>query len=154
MSSSEPALQTFEASPAETGHPVEMHHIVKGIDDLLHPTRIKQIKQFSFNINDIPFHVTHHADSTDSQSHVCIQAILGYLPYSINAHANRQAILTILVDTHKLFHVRFGLDQYGRIFAAGNYTTTTPKAPDFIFLPLTRFVQEAQPFIELIGKYL
>jgi hypothetical protein len=27
-------------------------------------------------------------------------------------------------------------------------------APDFIFYPLVLFLQEAQPFIQLIGKYL
>jgi hypothetical protein len=149
----EPALQT-PIPDAAVSHTAEMHHIVKDIDYLLKSISIDQIKKLSFNINDIPFHITHKNDAGDSESRVCIQAVLGYLPFSINAGLNRQAILTILVDTHKLFHVRFGLDHHGRIFAAGNFTTDTLTSPNFMFYPLTCFLQEAWPFIELIGKYL
>jgi hypothetical protein len=155
MTSAEPALsQDFEEKKAPTANnAAEMRHLVHDIDYLLTSVNIDRIGQLSFAINDIPFHVTHSKD-VDSASRVCIQAVLGYLPFSFNGRENRQAILAILQDSHALFNVRFGLDPHGRIFAAGNFTTDTLTAPDFIFYPLVCFLQEAQPFIDLIGQYL
>lgn len=132
----------------------DMRHFVHDVDFLVNAANIDRIQSFSFAINDIPYYVTHKKDAGEGESHVCIQAILGYLPYSIEAGDRRQAILAILATTHQLFNVRFGLDANGRIFAAGNFTTDTLTAPDFIFFPLTRFLQEAQPFIDLIGQHL
>ena len=123
-------------------------HAIKSVD-------INRIEKLSFYIDDIPYHVTHKKESTNTEaSRVCIQAILGYLPYSVDANEKRQALLAVLDSTHRLEHVRFGLDHQGRIFVAGNLTTDTLAAPDFIFFPLSRFLQEAQPFIDLIGQYL
>lgn len=142
-------LETPAAPNAE-----EMRNFVKDIDYLITSISLDRIGHLSFYIDDIPYYVRHKKDGGDGESRVCVQAILGYLPFSIEEGERRQAILTILADTYKLFNVRFGLDHYGRIFAAGNFTTDVLTSPDFIFYPLTRFLQEAQPFIDLIGCYL
>ncbi len=141
------------AAAPNTTDAVELHHFVKDIDIMMTAIDIQRIEQLSFVINDIQFHVSHKKDSGEGASTVCIQAVLGYLPFSIQGDHHRHAIRTILGATHNLVHVRFGIDHHGRIFAAGNFTADTLTSPDFIFYPLTRFLQEAQPFIDLIGKY-
>jgi hypothetical protein len=135
-------------------HAAEVQHMVNDIGYLLTSVDANRIGQLSFAVNDIPYHVTHKKGNADGESRICIQAVLGYLPFSIEAGDRRLALLTILQASHALFNVRFGMDHHNRIFAAGNFTTDTLSAPDFIFYPLTRFLQEAQPFIDLIGEYL
>jgi hypothetical protein len=141
-------------SAAAKADAVEMRHFVNDIEYLISTIDIKRIAKLSFAIDDIPYYVTHKENTSDGESRICIQAILGYLPYSIDSSERRQAILTILDATHSLFHVRFGLDHNSRIFAAGNFTSDTLASPDFVFFPLICFLQEAQPYIHLIGQYL
>lgn len=151
---SAPETIQHENFGAEAAEALEMRHFVNDIDYLVTTIDINRIEKLSFVINDIPFHASHKNDNSDSESRICIQAVLGYLPFSIEATDRRQSILAILDSTRSLMHVRFGIEHSGRIFAAGNFTTDTLKAPDFIFFPLTCFLQEALPFFDLIGQYL
>lgn len=151
------ALTTENSDPPPTPRQdkaTELGHVIKDIDYIVHAIDIDRIESLSFYIDDIPYHVTHKKHGNVSESRVCIQAILGYMPYSVESAEKRHAILTILNATHKLFYVRFGLDRQSRIFAAGNFTTDILTAPDFMFYPLSRFLQEARPFFDLIGQYL
>ena len=132
----------------------EMRHIVNDIDQLMSNVGVNRVIRLSFHLNDIQYHVTLKKPSDTDESLVYIQTVLGYLPFSIDANEKRQAILLILSASHKLFHVRFGLDHSGRIFAAAKYSTDEIRSPHFMFYPLTCFLQEALPFIELIGKYI
>jgi hypothetical protein len=152
-----PTLRENEPQNPEPRAPhdaAETKHFVNGIDYLVGTINIGRIQNLSFAINDIPYHVTHKKDTGDGESRVCIQAVLGYLPFSIESSDDRRTILAIIDSTRMLFNLRFGLDFHGRIFAAGNFTADTLTAPDFIFFPLMRFLQEAQPFIDLIGQHL
>lgn len=151
------ALTTDSSAPTsqqQRDHATEMRHVINDIDYMIKAVDINQIESLSFFINDIPYYVTHKKNANASESRVCVQAILGFMPYSVEPSANRQAILAILDSTHGLFNVRFGFDHQGRIFAAGYFTTDILTSPDFMFFPLSRFLQEAQPFMELIGHYL
>jgi hypothetical protein len=132
----------------------EIQHFINDIDYTLKSIDLGRIQNLSFYIDDIPFYVTYKQDVGGGESRVCIQAVLGYLPFRMVAENNRRVIVQIVTSTQKLFNVRFGTDHHGRIFAAGNFTTDTLTSPDFIFFPLNRFLQEARPFIDLIGKYL
>jgi len=132
----------------------EISHVIKDIDYLFNPIDFERIEELSFHINDIPFQVSRKKDPDTGGTRVCIQAVLGYLPYSAESEEKRQAIFTILASTPSLFNARFGLDRHGRVFVAGIYYTDTLTSPDFLFYPLTLFLQEAQPFIALIGQYL
>ena len=136
------------------GEAEEKRNFIKDIDYLITTADTRKIEHLSFMVNDMPFYVTHRKNTGDGESRVCIQAVLGYLPFSIDARERRQAIRMILGATHTLLHTRFALDPYGRIFAAGNFVPDIKTSPDFIFYPLLCFLHEAQPFIDLIGEYL
>lgn len=85
---------------------------------------------------------------------VQIQAVLGHLPYTAESMEKRNALLHILRGAKHLINVRFGLDRTGKIAMVGRFADETIVAPDFIFFPLMKFMQEAKPFITLIGRYL
>lgn len=148
-------LSNPEVTPALAhGEAEEKRNFIKDIDYLITTVDSDKIERLSFMVNDIPFYVTHKKYNSDGENVVCIQAVLGFLPYSIDGYERRQAIRAILDATHALLHARFGVDHYGRIFAAGKFVPHTKISPDFIFYPLICFIQEAQPFIDLIGEYL
>lgn len=132
----------------------ETHALVNHFDGMLAAVDTSRIERVSFFVDDIPFYITHKKNADTQSSMVVIQAILGYLPFSVEAQEKRQALLAILASTHALKNIRFGMDHHGRIFTAANFTTDTLTSPNFIFFPLTRFLQEARPFIDLIGQYL
>lgn len=80
--------------------------------------------------------------------------MLGYLPYSVLSHRKRQDLISILEATHRLPHIRFGVDEHMKILVTGTYKISKPPSPDYIFAPLVRFLEESMPFIRLIGEHL
>jgi hypothetical protein len=157
MSMAEPlaAFQDGEERSAPAAiSAVEMRHFVNDIDVMLTSVDSSRIQNLSFTVNDIPFQARRNSVNPDGEYSICLQAVLGYLPFSFESKGNRQAILAIIDASQSLFRVRFGIDAGGRIFAAGKFSDTIFVSPDFIFYPLILFLQEAQPFIDLIGKYL
>jgi hypothetical protein len=83
-----------------------------------------------------------------------VTATMGYMPFSIESDERREAIKTIIISTRSLPNVRFGVDTSSRVSASALFEMERIVAPDFIFYPLILFMQEARPFIQLIGKYL
>jgi hypothetical protein len=143
-----------DASPSPTDAPA----VARGAADLeqaLKEIDVRRIHHVSFTLNDIPFYVTPIKMPSGSQEmRICMQAILGFLPYSMEDTERRYALETIILSTRKLKNVRFGVDYLSRIYVAGFYNTTTLSSPNFIFYPLVSFLQETQAYIDLVGKYL
>lgn len=83
-----------------------------------------------------------------------VTAAIGYLPYTIESAERREAIKAIIIASRGLPTVRFGVDVSTKISAGAFYDLPEVVLPDSIFYPLTLFMQEARPFISLIGKYL
>lgn len=129
-------------------------NVAKDLDKIMISVSFGRIERLSFVLNDIQFHVAQKEAEKDLPSHVCIQAALSFLPFSIEDSVKRRLVFEILDATRSLQHVRFGLDHKGLIYAAARIPSGNLTAPDFVFYPLTIFLQEAQPFIDLIGQYL
>ncbi|MDE2029233.1 MAG: hypothetical protein KGI97_01580 [Alphaproteobacteria bacterium] len=83
-----------------------------------------------------------------------ITASIGSLPFSIESPERRQAIRDIVAAARTLPRVHCSIDMAGRITAGGLFEATRVMPPDFIFHPLALFLQEARPFMNLIGRYL
>ena len=54
---------------------------------------LSRIKDLSFFVRDVPYHVTHKKDTGDGEAYICIHAVLGYLPFSVESPENRDAIM-------------------------------------------------------------
>jgi hypothetical protein len=145
------SLQFSSASDNPLAGPDEMRLLIADLDYLVAPVPIERIEKFSFSLNDMPFTVIREKNGEDH--HIRITGILGYLPFTAESAKKRATLLQILAACHSLFNVKFGLDKQGRIVATGLCSTDTMVAPDFLFYPLIQFLQEARPFIELIGRH-
>lgn len=130
----------------------DVQNIVKDIDYLITPLSVEQLRTLSFMVDDIP--MTVRPSKTDGLCKIQIEATLGYLPFTIESSQRRDTILHILHEAGSLFNVRFGVTRDSKIMAVGAYETDIAQAPDFIFYPLMKFLEEARPFMALIGKYL
>jgi hypothetical protein len=83
-----------------------------------------------------------------------INATLGYLPFSIESNNRREAIKSIVMASRSLPNVHFLIDYSSKILAGALFDVEELVSPDFIFYPLMLFLQEARPFVQLIGTYL
>jgi hypothetical protein len=81
-------------------------------------------------------------------------ASLGYLPYSIESAPRRQMLIAILENLHNRGTVQFGINDANEIIVAQTFMARTIRLPDYIFIPLVAFLQEALPPIRLIGECL
>jgi hypothetical protein len=111
-----------------------------------------RIEHSRFEIDGVVFDVKRVAQK--EKQRFLITARLGYLPFSIESTERRDAIKTIVTATRILLGVRFKIDAASKISAEGLFDIDRLASPDFIFYPLMLFMQEAGPFINLIGKYL
>lgn len=81
-------------------------------------------------------------------------AVLGYLPYSAESSERRRMLLAILNAAQRLPHVKIGINAEHQIIAMMTCPVAEVPSAPFFFLPLARFLQEARPFMRLIGDYL
>lgn len=139
-------------SLAEDSGQIITQDIIKDIDYLLCPPGASPSQHFTFYYEGIQFEA--YRKEQEHGPLVQIQAVLGFLPYSAQSSERRSALLQILQEARQLINVRFGLDHAGKILVVGRYADETIIAPDFIFFPFMKFIQEARPFISLIGRYL
>jgi hypothetical protein len=100
----------------------------------------------------IPFKARH--TPSEKSSTLVIWGTLGYLPYSVHSHQKRRGMISILEATRSLRNVKFGVDPHMKIIVTGSYRISKPPSPDYIFVPLVRFLEESMPFIRLIGDNL
>lgn len=126
--------------------------LFKDTEQFLREIKPPTENNLSFEILGIPFKARHVPGQKNST--LVIWGVLGYLPYSVHSHQKRQALISILEATHRLPHVRFGVDPHMEIVVTGTYKISKPPAPDYIFMPLVRFLEESMPFVKLIGEYL
>jgi len=112
----------------------------------------KTLEKFCFGFDGLNFDVQRIERENDHR--FLMNAVVGYMPFTIESPDRREAIKTIVVATRTLPTVRFGVDVSGKISAGAVFESARVVSPDFIFYPLALFMQEARPFIDLIGKYL
>jgi hypothetical protein len=113
---------------------------------------VKTLETFRFGFDGLNFDV--RRAERENKHRFLMNATIGYMPFTIEASERREAIKTIVIATQVLPTVRFGVDVAGKISAGAYLETLRVPAPDFIFYPLALFMQEARPYINLIGKYL
>jgi len=114
--------------------------------------KVPKVSDLTFGVDGITFHARNTPKGPVAD--LLIWAVLGYLPYSVTSQKKRNSLITILEASHGLPTVRFGIDGEMKIIATGLFEIENPPTPNYIFVPLITFLQEARPFINLIGEYL
>ncbi len=126
--------------------------LLKTLDEEFARLSSKMLGQFCFSYDGLEFDIRHVKEG--EKYHFLINAVVGYMPYTIESAERREAIKVVLMGARTLPKVRFGLDVSGKIIAKALYEIPSLVVPDIIFYPLVLFLQEARPFIGLIGKYI
>ena len=126
--------------------------LISDTDQFVRQIMVPHVSNLAFEVDGIPFQARHEPNGATAQ--LTIWGTLGYLPYSVTSVPKRNSMITILESTRHLPHVKFGIDQEMKIIVAGVYTIPNPPTPVYLFPPLTEFLQESRPFINLIGEYL
>ena len=126
--------------------------VLQKLDEEFAKISSKPLDKYFFSFDGLDFEVRR----VEQGGKYCfwINATIGYVPFSIESDERREAIKTIIIESHTLPSVRFGVDISNRISARALFDVPQLSLPDVIFYPLTLFLQEAWPFINLIGKYL
>jgi len=112
----------------------------------------KTLEKFCFSFDGLNFDVRRIEQGKTHR--FLVNATIGYIPFSIESAERREAIKAIIIGSRSLPTVRFGVDMSSKISAGAIFDVETIVAPDFLFYPLMLFMQEARPFVRLIGKYL
>ncbi len=126
--------------------------ILDDTDRFLREIKPPSTSDLSFEVDGVFFKARHVPKEKGAR--LTIWGTLGYLPYSVDSGKKRREIIAILEGARALPHVKFGVDSQMKIVAVGEYEIASPPSPDYLFLPLVRFMQEALPFIRLIGEHL
>jgi L-lactate utilization protein LutC len=110
------------------------------------------LEKFSFELDGVA--VSMRRIRQPKKEQFLISLSLGHLPFSVESRERRSAVQTIVTATQRLPNAHFSIDHTSRICVGGLIETQNIIAPDMIFYPLVTFLQEARPFMQLIGKYL
>jgi hypothetical protein len=148
MSVPVPKEPAFKASDSSTN----FEEMLQRLEEEFERFSPKALNRFFFSFDGLDFDV--RAVEQEKTRRFLITATIGYMPFTIEADERREAIRAIITGSRTLPKVRFGVDMGSLISAAVLYDITEIVFPDIIFYPLTLFLQEARPFINLIGKYL
>jgi hypothetical protein len=137
----------FDADPS-----VNFEDLLQQLDTQFAAAKPALVERFQFDLDGIKIELRRIKQSVGHR--FLITATLGHLPFSIESSERRQAIRAIVDAARVLPKVRFKIDHMCKISAGTLLDVPETIAPDFIFYPLTLFLQEARPFMQLIGRYL
>jgi len=138
----------FNASPCN--NPNDFISMISDNDLFIAPPEKGQI---FFELDGVPFSAS-HAPIDDKNIHLTIWGTMGYLPYSVANYENRISLIKIMHDACRLRIARFGVDNEMKLIVIGRFKINNPIEMDYMFKPIIAMMQEARPYIKLIGEYL
>jgi hypothetical protein len=120
-----------------------------GVPSIAHPPKPSRLR---FVIKGIPFYA---AVSPADGVPVCqVWAEVGHLPYTAQSPAKRAAILAVLQGTNGLPNARFVVQGGQKIILFSEWRGEDRITPEDIVYQTTTLMQEARPFLRLLGEHL
>ena len=107
---------------------------------------------FQFQVDGVLYQASYQPEGKDIR--LQLWAVLGYLPFSVESFQRRRMLLAILEGISTRLEVQFGIDATYQIIVTQSFRVSPIHLPEFIFTPIISFMQEARPFIQLIGECL
>lgn len=133
--------------------PTDFKDLVCDADSFLKHLKIPALDNLQFVFDGVLFRVSHKKQDAGNGV-LTVWAVLGYMPYSVVSKQKRKILIDILSSLRDLPLVKLGLDDSNRVIALGTFKTQSQNPIDYFFDPLLRFLQEAMPYIRLIGEAL
>lgn len=120
-----------------------------GVPSISHPPKPSRLR---FVVHGIPFYA---AVSPDGQTSTCqVWAEVGHLPFTVQSPAKRSAILAILQSTRSLPNARFAVQGGQKIILFSETRAEGSITPEDIVFQTVTLIQEARPFLDLLGEHL
>ena len=138
--------------PAAYSAAFNFEELIRRLDEQCATLQPPLIDQFRFKLDGMAFEV--RRVKRESGDHFVIAATVGQLPFTGESAERRSSARAVIEGAGGMPHVHFAIDYTGKITAGGVVDTAKTDEPHFIFYPLILFLQEAQPFIQLIRRYL
>ncbi len=145
-----PNMQT--AALQRDDEPVNFEELLHKLDNEFAAIAPHLLERFRFDVDGMSYEmrrITH-----ESGFRFLITVTIGFLPFSIESSTRRDAIRRVVRATQGLPRVHFAVTPASKITAGGVFEVARITTPDFIFYPLMLFIQEARPFMDLVGQYL
>lgn len=148
------ALQTVAqlARAAEKGLPIGPGAVRMGEDGNVSVTSPTTASRHHFFLDGLMFHVslTPDEDGTLLQ----IWAEVGYMPFTIESPEKRMRLSKVMRAAGHLQNARFVVDNKQMIMVLGQARVDGHVTlPDFMY-EILQFVQEARPYLKVLGQYL
>lgn len=149
-----PDLQTIQllAEAPDGALPISSESIFmtpEGVLGIAKPPRPCKLTYFA---DGLPFNV---AVRHEGEGSVCqIFADVGHVPYTAQAPEKRRNVLAILRGIEGLTHVRFIVQGGHKILLFSEVRLDHQAAPEDLFHQTILAIQEARPFLRLLGEYL
>lgn len=147
-------IQTLSrlAETAANGLPLGKDALLISDDGLLSLNRRHTPARHHFWMEGLLFHIsiTPEENSTLFQ----IWAEVGFLPYTIEDPHKRAKLQTILRGAAPLQNARFVVDDQQKILVLGQQEVDGHVALTDLMFEATQFLQEARPFLRLLGEHL
>lgn len=112
--------------------------------------------KLTFMADGLPFNVAvRHESDADGGGSICqIWADVGHVPYTAQAPERRRALLAVLRGIEGLPHVRFIVQGGQKIILFSEIRLEHHASPEDLFHQTILVLQEARPFLRLLGEYL
>ncbi|PWC66683.1 hypothetical protein TSH7_06005 [Azospirillum sp. TSH7] len=112
--------------------------------------------KLTFMADGLPFNVAvRHESADEGGGSICqIWADVGHVPYTAQAPERRRALLAVLRGIEGLPHVRFIVQGGQKIILFSEIRLEHHASPEDLFHQTTLVLQEARPFLRLLGEYL
>jgi hypothetical protein len=138
---------TPKDTPSAPGGPsTDVGSLLQRFDEEVSKTPSKTLERFWFGFGGLNFEV--RRIKQDEKYLFLVNADIGYIPFSIESNERREALKTILRASQVLHKVCFDVDASNKISARALFEAPENISADYIFYPLTIFMQEARPYIE------
>ncbi len=134
------------ALPLKLGTVRVTHDGLLGIDE--QPTTTSQ----QFLLDEVLYHAELRPEGGGTR--LRIWAELGYVPFSFHSRERRSNVLRILRGTQSCRRACFAVDRTQKILAVGESLSDEPMTIDAMVYEIVLFIQEARPFIRVLGDYL
>ncbi|CAO3413774.1 hypothetical protein [Azospirillum endophyticum] len=112
--------------------------------------------KLTFMAGGLPFNVAvRHESEEEGGGSICqIWADVGHVPYTAQAPERRRALLAVLRGIEGLPHVRFIVQGGQKIILFSEIRLEHHASPEDLFHQTILVLQEARPFLRLLGEYL
>ncbi|MCG5244012.1 hypothetical protein MCW82_30000 [Azospirillum doebereinerae] len=149
-----PDLKTIQslAEVPDGALPITPGSIVMTPEGVLGIAKPPKPCKLNFMADGLPFNV---AVRHEGEGSVCqIWADVGHVPYTAQAPERRRTLLALLRGIEGLKNVKFIVQEGQKIILFSETTFEHHAAPEDLFHQTVLVLQEARPFLRLLGPYL